>query len=94
MPEQHDDGAENSPGPQLPAGLGAQDFDRVLEIVSLIPRPRAISPKNFADIIADEPPDTAVEKSGVHSLHNRGEIRPVLRTLVRVAEFRGPPHED
>jgi uncharacterized protein (DUF1800 family) len=86
--EQHDDGAKTILGQYVPAGLGAKDFDRVLEIVSLHPATaHHLAEKLCRHFIADEPPAAAVDAVQQAFLANRGEIRPVLRTLFSTPEF-------
>jgi uncharacterized protein (DUF1800 family) len=85
---QHDDGAKSVLGQTIPAGLGAQDFDRVLEIVSRHPATaHHLAEKLCRHFIADEPPPAAVDGVERAFLAHRGEIRPVLRALFTSPEF-------
>ncbi len=92
-PEQHDDGSKTLLGHNLPPGLGVKDFDRVLEIVSLHPATaRHLAEKLCRHFIADEPPSAAIDAVSSAFLANRGEIRPVLRTLFSTPEFLAARH--
>jgi uncharacterized protein (DUF1800 family) len=87
-PEQHDDGVKTILGQTIAPGLGAQDFDRVLEIVSLHPATaRHLAEKLCRHFIADDPPAAAVEPVQRSFLANRGDIRAVLGTLFATPEF-------
>jgi uncharacterized protein (DUF1800 family) len=87
-PEQHDDGPKTILGRTIPSGLGAQDFDRVLDIVSLHPSTaRHLAEKLCRRFIADEPPAAAIDRVSAAFTTHRGEIRPVLRTLFANPEF-------
>jgi uncharacterized protein (DUF1800 family) len=87
-PDQHDDGAKTVLGQTIPAGLGAQDFHRVLDIVSLHPATaRHLAEKLCRHFIADDPPPAAVDRVERAFLANRGEIRPVLQALFTSPEF-------
>lgn len=84
----HDDGEKVVLGEKIPAGLGAQDLDRVLAIVSLHPATaHHLAEKLCRHFIADTPPDAAVDAVSASFLASRGEIRPVLRTLFSHPEF-------
>jgi len=86
--ELHDDGPKLVLGQTIPAGLGEQDLDRVLEIVSLHPATaRHLSEKLCRRFIADEPPASAVEAVASAFLAHDGEMRPVLRVLFSRPEF-------
>lgn len=84
----HDDGEKTVMGERIPAGLGARDLDRVLEIVSLHPATaRHIGEKLCRRFIADDPAEGAVAAVAESFLSSRGEVRPVLRTLFARPEF-------
>lgn len=86
--EQHDGGEKTVLGQKIPAGLGARDFDRVLEIVSFHPATaRHLAEKLCRHFITDEPPAAAVEKVERAFVAYRGEIRPVLGTLFNTPDF-------
>jgi len=86
--EQHDDGEKTVLGRTIPPGLGAQDFDRVLDILSLHPATaHHLAEKLCRHFIADDPPAAAIDKVERSFLAEGGEIRPVLRTLFTTPEF-------
>jgi uncharacterized protein (DUF1800 family) len=88
-PEQHDDGAKTVLGRNIPAGQGAKDLERVLEIAALHPETaRHIAEKLCRHFISDEPPARAIDAVRAAFLEHRGEIRPTLRTLFHTQEFR------
>lgn len=88
QPSLHDDGEKVVLGEKIPAGLRERDLDRVLAIVSLHPATaRHLSEKLCRHFIADVPPDAAIEAVAASFIANRGEIRPVLRTLFSHPEF-------
>jgi len=87
----HDDGAKTVLGHSLPAGGGARDLDRVLEIVTSHPSTaHYVAWKLCRRFIADEPPPRAVEAVAKVFADSHGEIRPTLRALFATAEFRAP----
>jgi uncharacterized protein (DUF1800 family) len=86
--EQHDDDEKLVLSRRIPAGLGARDFDRVLEIVSLHPATaRHLSEKLCRRFIADEPPPSAVDCVSAAFLESRGDIRSTLRALFATPDF-------
>jgi uncharacterized protein (DUF1800 family) len=85
---QHDDGEKLVLGRKIPAGGGARDLDRVLELVNLHPATaRHIATKLCRRFIADDPPSAAVDAVATQFLASRGAIQPTLRTLFSTAEF-------
>jgi uncharacterized protein (DUF1800 family) len=88
QPDLHDDGEKVVLGQRIPAGLREQDLDRMLAIVSLHPSTaRHLAEKLCRHFIADAQPDAAVNAVAQSFLANRGEMRPVLRTLFAHPEF-------
>lgn len=87
----HDDGPKRVLGHDIPAGLGAADLDRVLEIVVTHPScAQFIAWKLCRRFIADDPPAAAVEATARAFRDSGGEIRTTLRALFATAEFRSP----
>ena len=85
----HDDGSKRVLGQEIPAGLGARDLDRVLEIVTAHPScAQYIATKLCRRFIADEPPATAVAATARAFQDSQGDIRTTLRALFTTAEFR------
>ncbi len=85
----HDDGGKTVLGVKIPAGGGAADLDRLLDVVATHASTAAfISTKLCRHFIADEPPDHAV-KAVAGAFHDcRGDIKDTLRALFSTEEFR------
>jgi uncharacterized protein (DUF1800 family) len=89
--KEHDDGAKRVLGTDIPAGLGARDLDRVLEILVAHPSTaQHIAWKLCRRFIADEPPQSAIDATARAFADSRGDIRATLRALFATAEFRAP----
>jgi uncharacterized protein (DUF1800 family) len=87
-PHLHDDGPKEVLGRHIPAGLGAKDIDRVLEIVALHPATgNYIATKLCRRFIADEPPPGAVAAVAQEFLASGGDVRATLRRLFSTDEF-------
>ena len=87
----HDDGPKLVLGQTIPAGLGARDLDRVLEIVTSHPSTaNYIAWKLCRRFIHDEPPATAVTATAKAFTDSHGDIRTTLRALFATGEFRAP----
>jgi uncharacterized protein (DUF1800 family) len=88
---QHDDGPKRVLGQDIPAGLGARDLDRVLEILVAHPNTaRYVAWKLCRRFIADEPPETAVATTAAAFAAAHGDIPATLRALFATVEFRSP----
>jgi hypothetical protein len=84
-------GRNVSLGVEIPAGLGARDLDRVLEIIALHPNTaKYLAWKLCRRFIADEPPETAVTTIAEAFLQAKGDIRATLRALFTSPEFLAP----
>ncbi|MBA3710341.1 MAG: DUF1800 domain-containing protein [Planctomycetes bacterium] len=89
----HDDGAKEVLGAAIPAGGGASDLDRVLELVCHHPSTaRHIAAKLCRRFIADDPPSAAVAAVAAEFTASGGDIRSTLRALFRRSEFLGVEH--
>jgi uncharacterized protein (DUF1800 family) len=87
----HDDGAKSVLGETIPAGLGARDLDRVLEIVTAHPNcAKFIATKLCRRFIADEPPEAAISATAKTFAESKGDIRTTLRALFATPEFLAP----
>lgn len=76
----HDDGPKTVLGIAIPAGLGAGDLDRVIEIVAHHPSTaRYLAEKLCRRFIADDPPAAAVSAVAAAFQKSGGEIRRALR---------------
>ena len=86
--ENHDDGEKHVLGQTIPAGLGAEDLDRVLAIVSTHPETaRYIATKLCTRFIADEPDEVAVQAVSSAFLASNGDIPTVLKALFATDAF-------
>ncbi len=87
-PDLHDDGPKILLGVTIPAGLGAADLDRVIDIVAHHPSTaHFIAEKLCRRFIADNPPASAVGVVASEFLSSRGELRPTLTKLFETPEF-------
>ena len=90
----HDDGGKTVLGVKIPAGGGADDLDRLLDIVATHPSTAEfIATKLCRHFIAGEPPFHAVKAVAGAFLQSRGDIKDTLRALFSAKEFaaaRGP----
>jgi uncharacterized protein (DUF1800 family) len=87
-PEEHDDGSKRVLGADIPAGLGALDLDRVLDILVAHPNcARFIAWKLCRRFIADEPPEGAVAAVASAFSKSSGDVRAMLRALFSTPEF-------
>jgi uncharacterized protein (DUF1800 family) len=87
--KRHDDGAKEVLGHRLPAGGGARDLDRVLDLVALHPATaRHLATKLCRRFLADTPPQSAVSAVSEAFLQSRGDLRATLRHLFLTPEFR------
>ena len=90
-PWMHDDGAKTVLGINIPAGGGFNDGLRVIEILSRHPSTaRFISKKLCQRFVSDDPPAQLVERVARVFLKTDGDIRAVVRAIVKSAEFNSP----
>lgn len=88
-PELHDDGEKTILGKTIPAGLGEEDLDRVLDIVTRHPSTaRFISTKLCRRFIDEDPPENAIDATAAAFARSDGDIRETLRALFSTDEFR------
>lgn len=86
--EAHDDGEKFVLGQRIPAGGGARDLDRVLEIIALHPNTaRHIATKLCRRFIADDLPEAAVAVTAQAFLDAKGDLRATLRALFATRDF-------
>ncbi|MBI3880204.1 MAG: DUF1800 domain-containing protein [Verrucomicrobia bacterium] len=84
----HDDGPKTVLGQTIPAGLGAGDLDRVLNIVALHPATaKHIATKLCRRFISDEPSGAAVATVADEFIASSGDIRATLRKLFATGDF-------
>lgn len=85
----HDDGEKRVLGQAVPAGGGAADLDRLLDIVATHPSTATfLSQKLCRHFIADDPPPTAVNTVAAAFTRSAGNIPETLRALFGTEEFR------
>lgn len=84
----HDDGEKTVLGERIAAGGGADDLDRLLDIVARHKSTAAfIAAKLCRHFIADEPPEDAVQAVAAVFQEKRGDIKEMLRAVFRTAGF-------
>jgi uncharacterized protein (DUF1800 family) len=88
-PARHDAGAKSVLGHVIPAGGGADDLERVLDIVCAHPATaRHVATKLCRRFVADPAPPAAVETTTAAFLDSDGDIRATLRALFASEDFR------
>jgi uncharacterized protein (DUF1800 family) len=88
-PARHDDGEKVVLGARIPAGGGAADVDRLLDVVVAHPScARHLGEKLCRFFIADDPPARAVAAAAEAFTASRGAVGPVVRSILRTDEFR------
>lgn len=89
VPHRHDDGEKIVLGETIPAGGGAEDLERVLDIVCTHPSTaRYLATKLCRRFISDTPPETAVRAVADGFSTSSGDIKATLRSLFNLDEFR------
>jgi uncharacterized protein (DUF1800 family) len=84
----HDDGAKEVLGVTIPAGGGASDTERLLDILCAHPSTaRHVARRLCATFVADPVPEPAVALVASAFSEHHGEIRPVLAALFASKEF-------
>lgn len=85
----HDDGEKVVLGKTITAGGGAQDVDRLIEIVTAHPSTATyVAAKLVRFFVADEPPAALVDKVAGEFTANKGEIKPVVKTILTSQVFQ------
>ena len=86
--EYHDNTSKTVLGHTIPAGLGAEDLDRVLAIVSRHPSTaRYLATKLCTRFISDTPPISAIDAVALTYKTSKGDIPSLLRTLFSTDAF-------
>jgi uncharacterized protein (DUF1800 family) len=84
----HDPGEKHVLGVRIPAGGGIDDGLRVVDILAHHPSTaRFISKKLAVRFVADDPPQSLIDKMARTFLDKDGDIRAVLETLLNAPEF-------
>lgn len=90
-PELHDDGAKEVLGTTIPAGLGAGDVERVIDLLAAHPAAaRRVSRRLCARFIADEPPEQAVADVAAAFTASGGDLRATVRAVLLHPAFADP----
>jgi uncharacterized protein (DUF1800 family) len=92
QPERHDDGAKAVLGQAIAASGGADDGQRVFDLLMAHPAlPRFIARKLVRRLVADDPPEALVAAAAATFTRSRGDIKAVLRTILHADAFAGAP---
>ncbi len=84
----HDDGEKVVLGQRIPAGGGIEDGERVLDILAAQPETaKFIALKLCTRLIADEPPQSAVDNAAKTFLETKGNLRAVVKNIATSTEF-------
>ena len=84
----HDKGEKVVLGHAIPAGGGMDDGEKVLDILAHHPSTAHFISRELAQrFVADNPPDTLVEKMAQTYLATDGDIREVMKTMLNLKEF-------
>lgn len=87
--KRHDQGRKEVLGHGIPAGAGAEDLQRVLDIVCVhASTARHLATKLCRWFVADPPPENAVTATADGFLASGGDIRATLRSLFATDAFR------
>jgi uncharacterized protein (DUF1800 family) len=89
--ELHDDGAKDMLGTHIPAGLGAGDVDRLVELLAAHPATATrVAHRLCARFIADDPPAAAVTDVAATFTASDGDLRATVRAVLAHPTFRDP----
>jgi uncharacterized protein (DUF1800 family) len=84
----HDGGVKTILGHRLPAGGGRDEGERVLDLVARHPATaRFLATKLARRFVADDPPPAVIERAAGVFRETNGDIRAVVRSIVRSPEF-------
>lgn len=87
-PDRHDSEPKKILGTAFPAGQGIEDGEQVLDLLARHPATaRRVATKLASRFVADDPPPELVERLAETFLLSGGDLREVMRTLLRSPEF-------
>lgn len=87
-PSRHDDGPKVVLGHQIPAGGGAKDLDRVVEIVCSHPSTaRYVAAKLVGRFVSEHPPPRLVAEVAATFRRTGGQIAPMVKQVLMSDEF-------
>lgn len=90
-PALHDNGPKSVLGVDIPAGGGAMDGERVIDILAAHPSTaRFIATKLVRRFVSDTPPPSLVERVAAVYGNSHGDIRAMLREILSSDEFYAP----
>lgn len=90
-PDLHDDGAKQVLGVAIPAGLGAGDVERVVDLIAAHPAAaQRIAQRLCRRFIADDPPAAAVADVAAAFTASGGDLTVTVRTVLQHEAFRDP----
>jgi len=93
-PQRHDNGEKWVLGQRIPANQGIADGEQVLDILAGHPATaRFIATKLCRRFVADNPPDSLIDKVAETYIDSDGDIRAMLWTLFASDEFFAAPDE-
>jgi uncharacterized protein (DUF1800 family) len=92
-PRIHDNGEKIVLGTRIPPGGGIEDGKKVIDLLARHPATaRFIAQKLARRFIADQPPDSIIEKAANTFRQSDGDIASVLKTIIDSAQFFAPEH--
>lgn len=87
-PRAHDPGEKTVLGKKIPANGGMSDGEQVLDILSVHPSTaKFISRKLCMRLIADQPPQSVIDRAAQTFLTTQGDLRATVKTIVTSPEF-------
>jgi uncharacterized protein (DUF1800 family) len=90
-PALHDSGEKTVLGHMIPAGGGEQDGEKVLDILATHPATmRHVAEQLCQRLVADEPPGSLLDKCVAAWKRTDGDLREIVRTIVKSPEFYSP----
>jgi uncharacterized protein (DUF1800 family) len=90
-PNLHDRGSKTLLGQKIPAGGGIEDGERVLDVLAHHPSTaKNIAFKLAQRFVSDTPPQSLVERAAKRFQQSDGNLREVVRTIIRSPEFFAP----
>lgn len=88
-PSLHDDGEKMALGYRIPAGGGAADLDRVVEVVCNHPSTaRHIATKLSRKFVSENPPAALIDRVAKVFADSDGDIKAMLREVLHSGEFK------
>lgn len=93
VPFLHDNGEKTVLGQRIPAGGGQRDGEMVLDILARHPATaKYIAQKLCTRFVADNPPNSFVEKVAATFRQSDGDLKQVMQTLINAPEFWSPDY--